>query len=60
MQHKCPVEVNTFLITDPDTVEMTRSINHSDPLHRKWLNSHQHWALRNGRGVEVVPVADNG
>lgn len=48
------VEVNTFLTVDPDTIENTRVVDHNDPLHRAWLAKHIHWALRNGRGVEIV------
>jgi hypothetical protein len=50
----CFVEVTTFLAVDPDTVETTRTIDHNDSLHRAWLEKHMHWALRNGRGVEVT------
>jgi hypothetical protein len=52
------VEVKTFLNADPDTIETSRVINHSDSLHRQWLEKHTHWALRNDRGIEIAAAEE--
>lgn len=52
-QTPCLITVTTFHTSDPDTVETTHDIDHNDLIHRKWLNRHMFWALRNGRGVEL-------
>lgn len=54
-QTPCLITVTTFETSDPDTVETTHDIDHNDLIHRKWLNRHMFWALRNGRGVELSP-----
>jgi len=51
----CLIRVETFHTDDPYTVETTHDIDHNDPIHRKWLNRHMFWALRNKRGVELSP-----
>ena len=53
----CPIIVETYF-GDSDEPESERQINHSDPLHRKWLGSHTFWALRNGREVRTYPVEE--
>jgi hypothetical protein len=45
--------ITTFQLSDPETEESCREIDHNDPLHRTWLQKHIFWAVRNGRGVEI-------
>jgi hypothetical protein len=33
-----------------------KAINWNDRSDRKWLDSHLHWAMNNGKAVELVPA----
>lgn len=53
---KSPVNATvTTFIGDSEEAESERNINHADGLHRKWLEKHLFWALRNGRTVTIEP-----
>jgi hypothetical protein len=52
------VKIDTFHVADPDEVETSRLISHDDDIHRRWLEKHIFWAVRNGRGVEITPVGE--
>ena len=50
------VYVETYC-DDSDTPEAEREIDHADALHRRWLEKHVYWALRNQREVVIKPIA---
>ena len=41
---------------DSGEIDHDRTIDHYDPIHRKWLNNTTHWAMHNGRSVTMHPV----
>lgn len=49
------IVVETY-VGDADEPEMTRTINHNDPLHRQWLGKHTYWAFRNQRAIHTCPL----
>lgn len=51
---KAPINVIvTTFIGDSEEPESERTINHSDSIHRQWLERHLFWSVRNGRTVTI-------
>lgn len=57
---KPPVNIIVMTFNDnSDEPESERSINHSDSLHRQWLEKHLFWSVRNGRTITIEPVGES-
>lgn len=54
-------ELNIIVTTwegDNEEHETERTINHADGFHRKWLEKHLFWAIKNRRTVTIEPSND--
>lgn len=51
--------VITTYLGESDEPETERAVNYSDSLHRDWLKRHLHWAILNGRSIEITQEAEN-
>ena len=58
MGNRIPVRVVTVVLAQSDTDESQRVLNWQSPREREWLKNHMHWAIMNGRGVALTPLAN--